>query len=249
MIQYVQQEENTKLTWNPLFFHLFTGYIHGTAKQANIVAVKAWDWYGHSKIDWIIEAFEWISDHIKQTSQLNTKSVINMSWGFDDYDEEYSYFDDIIRQIPAVPVAAAGNDNTDACFSMPSRFTSVITVGATNAFDRLSWYTNYGSCVDILAPGDDILSASHRDSTSEVEKSGTSMSAPFVSGNYMLQMSALLFRSYMFIFQCHLVTVWFMILSGNSMPDIMVYVTSSKVQQLGPQLVFTIMFVLVSKIM
>ena len=160
-----------------------TGSIHGTAKQANIISVRILDQDGYAKIDWIVEAFEWISKHINQTAHLNVKSVVNLSWGYDDYDEEYSYFDDIIRQIPAVSVAAAGNDYTDACFFMPGRFTSVITVGATNAFDRLASFTNYGSCVDILAPGDAILSASHRDNTSEVEMSGTSMSAPFVSGN------------------------------------------------------------------
>ena len=164
---------------------MFTGCIHGTAKQANIISVKVLDQETSSRVSWIIGGFEWISNHINQTAHLNAKSVINLSWSIFDTSGRYDYLDDIIRQIPAVSVASAGNDDQNAYSYVPARFSSVITVGATNAYDGLTWYTNYGSCVDILAPGDAIVSASHKDNTSEVKMDGTSTSAPFVSGNYV----------------------------------------------------------------
>ena len=139
-----------------------------------------------SRVDRALEGFEWISNHINKTAHPKAKSVINLSWSIFDLFGTHYYLDDIIRQIPAVSVAAAGNYAKSALFYVSARFSSVITVGAANAFDRLYSYSNYGFCVDILAPGHAIVSASHRDNISEVIKSGTSMSAGFVSGNYVI---------------------------------------------------------------
>ena len=172
---------------NKHFFHsIFTGSIHGTAKLANIISVKVLNESGHSKVSCLIEGLEWISTHINRRSHFNAHptSVINLSLSFDkDSDGDFDLLDDVIRAIPAVSVAAAGNQDIDACNRVPARFSSVITVGATQRYDRLTYYTNYGPCVDILAPGHSIVSASHRNDTGEVKKSGTSMSTGFVSGN------------------------------------------------------------------
>ena len=132
------------------------------------------------------EGLEWISNHINQSSHFNANatSVINLSLGLDDPDGDFNFLDDVIRAIPAVSVASAGNLGMDACNRVPARFSSVITVGATYVLDQLTSYTNYGPCVDILAPGHSIVSASNRYDIGEVRKSGTSMSAGFVSGNY-----------------------------------------------------------------
>ena len=111
-------------------------------------------------------------------------SVINLSLGIYDPGGSFDFLNDVIRQISAVSVAAAGNEDTDACNIVPARFSSVITVAATNSGDRLPSYTNYGPCVDLLAPGHNIMSASHSDENGELQDSGTSMSAGFVSGNY-----------------------------------------------------------------
>ena len=147
---------------------------------------------GHSKVSWLTEGLEWISNHINRSSHSNAHltSVINLSIGFDASDRDLDFLDDVICQIPAVSVAAAGNKDTDACYLVPARFSSVITVGATHVYDRLTSYTNYGPCVDILAPGHYIVSASHRNNSGEVKKSGTSMSTGFVSGNFMIVYSA-----------------------------------------------------------
>ena len=152
------------------------------------------DQYLAGQTAWILEGFEWISNHTNETSHLNVTSVINLSLGLLDPGGSFDFLDDVIRQIPAVSVAAAGNEDTDACNIVPARFSSVITVAATNSGDRLPIYTNYGPCVDLLAPGHEIMSASHRDDTGERQEDGTSMSAGFVSGTYGYIISLLLPR-------------------------------------------------------
>jgi hypothetical protein len=86
----------------------------------------------------------------------------------------------VIDSLPAVAVAAAGNRGIDACEFAPARFETVITVSGVDEEDKLVY--DYGHCVDVLAPGMHIVSASHESNDGEVEKSGTSMSAGYVTG-------------------------------------------------------------------
>lgn len=85
-------------------------------------------------------------------------------------------------------VAAAGNDRGDACSYTPSSNPGVITVGGTQNGDGIYYSTNAGSCIDIFAPGNSILGADHSCSACTCSKvlSGTSMSAPMVSGGVAL---------------------------------------------------------------
>jgi hypothetical protein len=77
---------------------------------------------------------------------------------------------------------AAGNSAADACNYTPARTPSAITVGATDGADVRAGYSNYGSCVDIFAPGTGIVSAWPYSDTSTTSSSGTSMAAPMVAG-------------------------------------------------------------------
>jgi len=79
-------------------------------------------------------------------------------------------------------VVAAANANDNACNYSPARVSRAITVGATDKYDRRASFSNYGSCVDIFAPGVDIKSAAHDDYNGSVYMNGTSMAAPFVTG-------------------------------------------------------------------
>ncbi|MEQ1762473.1 MAG: S8 family serine peptidase [Pyrinomonadaceae bacterium] len=79
-------------------------------------------------------------------------------------------------------VAAAGNFNADACTFSPASASSAITVGATSTADYKATFSNFGSCVDIWAPGIAITSASNGDDTSFRVMNGTSMSSPHVAG-------------------------------------------------------------------
>jgi Subtilase family/Fibronectin type III domain len=79
-------------------------------------------------------------------------------------------------------VVAAGNESRDACQSSPARAPSATTVAASDRYDRRAWFSNYGRCVDVFAPGVDVTSASVDSDTATWTDSGTSMAAPHAAG-------------------------------------------------------------------
>ncbi|KFP13822.1 Proprotein convertase subtilisin/kexin type 9, partial [Egretta garzetta] len=99
-----------------------------------------------------------------------------------------------MAQMGAVMVAAAGNYKDDACLYSPAPGPGVITVGATNSEDQPASIgtlgTNFGRCVDLFAPGDDIIGASSDCSTCFTAQSGTSQAAAHVAGIAAMLLSA-----------------------------------------------------------
>jgi len=81
-----------------------------------------------------------------------------------------------------VVAVAAGNDNRDACNFSPARAPGALTVGATTSTDARAWYSNFGKCLDLFAPGSDITSAWHTSTMALNTISGTSMASPHVAG-------------------------------------------------------------------
>lgn len=131
----------------------------------------------------------------------NPAKVINLSLGGSgscDFTMQ-SAIDFAVSQ-GAIVVVAAGNSslNMDNSPVTPATCRNVVTVGASNSSRQLSWFSNHGSAVDIVAPGgqspDGVLSLGNRGSTSPssdtvVEMSGTSMAAPHIAGIVSLMKS------------------------------------------------------------
>jgi subtilisin family serine protease len=79
-------------------------------------------------------------------------------------------------------VVAAGNESTDSCTKSPASAPNAITVGATASDDSRAFYSNFGACIDIFAPGSSIISAGISSTTATAQMSGTSMASPHVAG-------------------------------------------------------------------
>ncbi|HWF87693.1 MAG TPA: S8 family serine peptidase [Pyrinomonadaceae bacterium] len=77
---------------------------------------------------------------------------------------------------------AAGNSNANACNSSPARAANAITVGATTTTDARASFSNFGTCLDLFAPGSGILSSWFSSDTATATLSGTSMASPHVAG-------------------------------------------------------------------
>jgi serine protease len=158
----------------------------GVAKGVKLVAVKVFDSTGGEADDATVLAgidFS-IADH-----QANPgPAVINMSLG----GEASDVLDAGVKKASEsgiVVVVAAGNDNADACKYSPAREPSMITVGSMASGDRKSSFSNWGTCVDVLAPGSRVTSASNRGSGSAT-MDGTSMASPHVAGVAAVVLSA-----------------------------------------------------------
>ena len=163
------------------------GTTYGVAKQANIIAVKVFNASGKGTGINTIEGLLWaVADNEGKSTQSGKakKAVINMSLG--SFASIVGYAEEALIQAAVeggIPVVvSAGNDGTDACIKTPARMSSVITVGATNSSDYLADFSNYGPCVNILAPGVGIKSAWIGSSTSVSTIDGTSMATPHVVG-------------------------------------------------------------------
>jgi subtilisin family serine protease len=151
------------------------GSTYGLAKGVRIRAVRVLDCGGSGSNAGVIAGIDWV------TSNHAANSVANMSLG----GGVSSALDTAVRRSVTSGVTyalAAGNSNANACNSSPSRVTEAITVGATTSGDARASFSNYGTCLDIFAPGASITSAWYSSNTATNTISGTSMAAPHVAG-------------------------------------------------------------------
>ena len=153
------------------------GSTYGVAKNVTLVAVRVLDSSGNGTDSGVISGVDFVtSDH-----QSGQPAVANMSLGGGissalDTAVTNSINDGVTYAI------AAGNDNVDACSTSPARVASAITVGSTTTTDARSSFSNFGTCVDIFAPGSSITSAWRTSDTATNTISGTSMATPHVTG-------------------------------------------------------------------
>jgi len=161
------------------------GTKYGVAKQVTIVAVRVLDCQGSGSDADVIAGIDWVvSQH-----QAGQPAVANMSLGGD----FLQTLNDAVQRATddgIVFAVAAGNSTADACSYSPSSAPSAITVGATTSTNGLAYYSNFGGCVDILAPGSSITSDWIGSATATNTISGTSMASPHVAGAAALYLSA-----------------------------------------------------------
>lgn len=159
------------------------GTTYGIMKTATMHAVRVLDCAGSGTTTSVVNGINWVINNAVQPA------VSNMSIG----GPASTAIDNATNNMVAAGVVspvAAGNSNANACNSSPSRAANAITVGATTITDARASFSNFGTCLDIFAPGQNIKSDWIGSNTATNTISGTSMASPHVAG------AAALYRSF-----------------------------------------------------
>ncbi|MFF4871728.1 S8 family peptidase [Streptomyces sp. NPDC000961] len=153
------------------------GTTYGVAKKAKVVAVRVLDNNGSGTTAGVIAGIDWVTSH----HTAGVPAVANLSLG----GGASTTLDNAVRRSIADGITyavAAGNSGANASSSSPARVTEALTVGATGNNDAKSSWSNYGSVLDLFAPGVSITAGWHTGDSATNTISGTSMAAPHVAG-------------------------------------------------------------------
>ncbi|GIF14206.1 S8 family peptidase [Actinoplanes teichomyceticus] len=160
------------------------GSTYGVAKNASVVGVRVLNNNGSGTTAGVIAGIDWVTAHA-----VAGRSVANLSLG----GGASTTLDAAVRRSIAagIPYAiAAGNSGVNASTNSPARVTEALTVGSTDRTDARASWSNYGSVLDVFAPGVSITSAWRTGDTATYTGSGTSFSSPHVAGAAALYLSA-----------------------------------------------------------
>ena len=159
------------------------GSTYGVAKNVFLHAVRVLDCGGSGSYAGVIAGIDWV------TANKVLPAVANMSLG--------GGFSQAVNDATTASIAAgvtyaiaAGNSSADACTFSPASTPNALTVGSTTTTDARSSFSNFGTCVDVFAPGSGITSAWNTGDTATNTISGTSMASPHVCGAAALYLSA-----------------------------------------------------------
>ena len=159
------------------------GSNYGVAKQVKLYAVRVLDCAANGSTSGVIAGVDWV------TANHQSPAVANMSLS----GSVSTALDQAVQKSIASGVTytvSAGNNDANACDASPARVPDAITVGATNRDDWRSWFSNYGGCLDLFAPGESITSAYSGADNQTAVLNGTSMAAPHVTGAAALYLEA-----------------------------------------------------------
>jgi cerevisin len=166
---------------------------YGVAKAANLIAVKVLGSNGSGSMSDVVGGVVWAAQQAKAkldaaraeylaTGKTKHKgSVANMSLG----GGKSQALDDAVNRAVDSGMhfaVAAGNDNRDACSYSPAAAEKAVTVGASTLGDERAYFSNFGPCVDVFAPGLNILSTYIGHANATTTMSGTSMASPHTAG-------------------------------------------------------------------
>ena len=151
------------------------GSTYGVAKSVTLHPVRVLGSNGSGTTSGVIAGVDWVA------ANHQSPAVANMSLG----GGASQSLDDAVRGTINAGVTfavAAGNEDTDACTKSPARVAEALTVAASDSSDTRAYFSNYGSCVDLFAPGVSITSAWNSSDSATNTISGTSMASPHVAG-------------------------------------------------------------------
>jgi subtilisin family serine protease len=154
---------------------LAAGARFGVAKAARVHAVRVLDCTGSGSTSTVAAGLDWV------TRNGIRPAVANMSLGGSASSTLSTAVQGAVNA-GVVVVVAAGNNSADACQTSPASAPAAITVGATSSLDEQASYSNFGTCVDLYAPGSNLRSAWYTSDTATFLASGTSMASPVVAG-------------------------------------------------------------------
>jgi serine protease len=158
------------------------GTVWGIAKGATVHPVRVFGCSGYGTWSDVIAGVDWV------TGNRILPAVANLSLGGGANTSMDAAMSGLINS-GVTAVVSAGNSSLDACSASPARVPEAMTVGATAVDDMRASFSNYGPCLDLFAPGQDITSAWHTGQNAKNTISGTSMAAPHVAGAAILHLA------------------------------------------------------------